>query len=228
MVIIHEMTHVIMLVFSSEPTSTKFHGSLGLERNPLGFNRSGVWVERGESGASIESVIAGGEVALLTPQNGEMDDCNPNMVDVAIVGHNGMQLIGMWFVDQIHYINLQSLSLLVGGSPYLSEIASGQWDHISTLSLQPTPSYLAQAHIKISHSQIPRSYTPSSPSSTAVTPEDNRTVINPGTFSLSSTGDTDIQRRVEEMMVSVRASTGRPDLVAHIPDSSGLAPGEKR
>lgn len=208
MVIIHEMTHVIMLVFSSEPTSTKFHGSLGLERNPLGFNRSGVWVERGESGASIESVIAGGEVALLTPQNGEMDDCNPNMVDVAIVGHNGMQLIG--------------------GSPYLSEIASGQWDHISTLSLQPTPSYLAQAHINISHSQIPRSYTPSSPSSTAVTPEDNRTVINPGTFSLSSTGDTDIQRRVEEMMVSVRASTGRPDLVAHIPDSSGLAPGEKR
>lgn len=208
MVIIHEMTHVIMLVFSSEPTSTKFHGSLGLERNPLGFNRRGVWVERGESGASVESVIAGGEVALLTPQNGEMDDCNPNMVDVAIVGHNGMQLIG--------------------GSPYLSEIASGQWDHISTLSLQPTPSYLAQAHIKISHSQIPRSYTPSSPSSTAVTPEDNGTVINPGTFSLSSTGDTDIQRRVEEMMVSVRASTGRPDLVAHIPDSSGLAPGEKR
>lgn len=148
-------------------------------------------------------------MVLLTPHDWEMDDCNPNMDDVAIVGLNGMQLIG--------------------GSPHLSEIASGQWDHISTLSLQPTPSYLAQAHTKIIHSQIPRSYTPSSPSSTAVTPEDNtRTVINPDTFSLSSTGDTDIQRRVEEMMVSVRALTGRPDLVANIPQSSGLAPGEKR
>ncbi|KIK40162.1 hypothetical protein CY34DRAFT_13900 [Suillus luteus UH-Slu-Lm8-n1] len=114
-------------------------------------------------------------------------------------------------------------------SPHLSEIASGLWDHISTLSLQPTPSYLAQAHTRISHSQIPRNYPPSSPSSTAVTPEDNiRTVINPDTFSLSSTGDTNIKRRVEEMMVSVRALTGRPDLVANIPQSSGLAPGEKR
>jgi hypothetical protein len=79
-------------------------------------------------------------------------------------------------------------------------------------------------HTKISHSQIPLSYTPSSPSLTAVTPEDNtRTVgINPDTFSLSSTGDTDIQRRVEEMMVSVWALIGR-----NIPSSSGLAPGEK-
>lgn len=102
MVIIHEMTHVIMLVFSSEPTPKKFHESLGLEGDPSGFNH------KGGSGASIENIITGGEVVLLTPYDWEMDVCNPNMVDVAIVGLDGMQLIGMWFqvVDQIRYINL--------------------------------------------------------------------------------------------------------------------------
>ncbi|KAG2368080.1 hypothetical protein BDR07DRAFT_1391819 [Suillus spraguei] len=40
--IIHEVSHVVMLVFSSEPTPTNFHGYRSLKNNPAGFNHEGL------------------------------------------------------------------------------------------------------------------------------------------------------------------------------------------
>ncbi|KAG1792519.1 uncharacterized protein HD556DRAFT_1309330 [Suillus plorans] len=99
LVIIHELTHVVMLVFSSEPTPTKFYGSRPLDSlNGLGLNTRGQQVERGESGASMEQVITGGEVVLLMSHGRHMADCDPNSVDVGIVGSTSFQMLafGQW------------------------------------------------------------------------------------------------------------------------------------
>ncbi|KAG2078922.1 hypothetical protein BDR04DRAFT_1226109 [Suillus decipiens] len=207
--IINELCHVVMLVFSTEPTVTKFRGYQGMEDNPLGLNRHGVSVEQGESGDSMENVMIGGDVVLLIPKGQVMGSCDPNTaaVDVGVICDDGMRVIG--------------------SSPYLSEIASGKWDRISTQLPQPIPSYLAHSRTKIS--QYPPSPSSSvSPDTVTVENDPDLLVINPDRFLLSGAGQTDYHARVAGMLVSVRAATGRPDLVAVLSSSTGLAPGEKR
>lgn len=121
--IIHELSQVVMFVFSTEPTPTKFPGYQGLEDNSPGLNRLGVSVERGVSGKIMERVITGGDVLFLLPEGQDMDNCDPNTVDVCVISDHGARFIG--------------------SSRYLSEIASGMWDRIRTLLPQPIPPNLA-------------------------------------------------------------------------------------
>ncbi|KAG2039966.1 hypothetical protein BDR03DRAFT_1008640 [Suillus americanus] len=208
LVIIHELTHVVMLVFSSEPTPTKFYGSRPLDSlNGLGLKARGQKVERGESGASMEQVITGGEVVLLMPHGRHMADCDPNSVDVGIVGST-----------------LESFQMLAN-SPFLYDIASGQWDLILQLPMQSIPDHMLVSHQKISSSQICRNCTPSSPSlsTPATTPANHpgMLLINPDAFPPSGEGHTEYQRRMARMVVVAQGATGRRDLVAWVSQLRG-------
>ncbi|KAG2088492.1 uncharacterized protein F5147DRAFT_780993 [Suillus discolor] len=187
-------------------TPTKFYGSRPLDSlNGLGLNARGQQVERGESGASMEQVITGGEVVLLMPHGRHMADCDPNSVDVGIVGSTSFQMLA--------------------NSPFLSDIASGQWDLILQLPMQSIPDHMSVSRQKISGSQIRRNRTPSSPSLSipATTPANcpGMLLINPDTFPPSGEGHTEYHRRMARMVVAARGATGRRDLVAWVSQLRG-------
>ncbi|KAG2078926.1 hypothetical protein BDR04DRAFT_1085951 [Suillus decipiens] len=204
--IIHELSHVVMLVFSSEPTPTKFHGYRSLKNNPAGLNHEGHEVERGEAGDSIESIIAGGDVILLFEADQDIDNYDPDMVDVAVIGCDQMQRIG--------------------DSPHVSEIATGMWHHISALAFQAIPSRVAKMRMKISHNndQSP----PSSPGSSPPSEENSEMlIIDPDVVLASGTHQDEDSLRIARIVAAARKATGR-NFVLAVPDSSGLGPGEKR
>lgn len=146
---------------------------------------------------------------LFFQDDQNINNCDPDMVDVAVVGEDQMQLIG--------------------DSPDLSEIATGMWHHISTLAFQDIPSRLAKMRMK-------SNYSPSSPGSLRsphipLEEEEgsHKLTINPDTVLASDTHQADPDSlRIARIVVAVREATGKSNLVAVVTDSSGLGPGAKR
>jgi hypothetical protein len=65
--IIHELAHVVMHTFASQPTPVKFSGNRGIEGNVSGIERNGAEVAQGELGGSMEDVMVGGYVSMALP-----------------------------------------------------------------------------------------------------------------------------------------------------------------
>lgn len=88
-VIVHELAHVVLFTFSSTPTPVKYHGRHGIpNNNPLSVDRGGNSVPRGESGASLEAVMIGGEVALATQAGRGLTDVNPEEICAVVRGED--------------------------------------------------------------------------------------------------------------------------------------------
>jgi hypothetical protein len=91
--IIHELTHVIMYTFASQPTPVKFRGGQHCLAG-RGIDKEGNIVPRGESRESIEVVLTGGTVSLAFPTGQNILDVDPDAIHVVIGQDDGWRVLG--------------------------------------------------------------------------------------------------------------------------------------
>ncbi|KAG1878618.1 hypothetical protein C8R48DRAFT_805232 [Suillus tomentosus] len=133
--IIHELAHIVMYTFTSQDTPVKFHGNMPLEAD----------TERGEAGASIERVMIGGEAFLATPSGFTIQTVDPSHVIIVVATTSGDD----WKVLDKSIANL-------------TDIAPGDWSHISNVPTQPFPSGFSLVKPKFLDVKSPSPPVPSS------------------------------------------------------------------
>jgi hypothetical protein len=96
--IIHELAHVVMHTFASQPTPVEFSGNRGLEGNVSGVERNGAEVAQGELGGSMEDVMVGGYVSMALPLGCELYNVNPDTIQITVRGPTGGSEVNRWKV----------------------------------------------------------------------------------------------------------------------------------
>ncbi|KAG1798502.1 uncharacterized protein HD556DRAFT_1305964 [Suillus plorans] len=134
--IIHELAHIVMYTFTSQDTSLKFHGNMPLEAD----------AKRGEAGASIETVMIGGEAFLATPSRSTIQTVDPSHVIIVVATTSEDD---QWKILDENTVNL-------------TDIASGNWSHISDVPIQPFPSNFSLVKPESSDVKLPSFSVPSS------------------------------------------------------------------
>jgi hypothetical protein len=152
-VIIHELAHVVMHIFATQPTPVRFYGTCGLENNPSGVN--GASVAQGESGDSMEDVMAGGDVSLALPLGCELHNVNPDDVRIVVRGPVGGSAVNRWKVLRrkctFHtWFDIIDNPFIPADMANLADIAAGDWSHIHNLPGEPYPDNLHPAKLEMS------------------------------------------------------------------------------
>jgi hypothetical protein len=91
--IIHELSHVIMYTFASQPTPVKYRGDRNVLPLGRGIDRDGNNVPRGEGSDSMEVVMTGGNVGLAVLTGHNFVDPDAICVVLSMPGGQGWRVL---------------------------------------------------------------------------------------------------------------------------------------